>query len=283
MARSVTIGLVQLQAKQSEPANRERLKNSLIRSFESGADLVVLPELAYPGYSTDRQWLAQYAQTVQGEVVEEWSGLARRFGGYICGGFCEREGERLFNSAVVLGPEGVLLHYRKLHLFSGEAGCMAPGDLGLPVVELPIGKVGICICYDLRFVEVVRILALRGVELVLVPTAWLPGFDVGNIDEQNLAPQARGVVLQANLNQCFIACASQAGTSPPFEFLGSSLVVDAYGRVLLGPMGRSEEQLATVTIDLDVVRESQERPGGIAPREDRRTDVYTLMAEGERL
>ena len=114
---------------------------------------------------------------------------------------------------MVVGPDGVELHYRKLHLFDTEKQAFAPGDLGLPVVELGFGVVGLCVCYDLRFVETARALALQGAELILVPTAWLTGFDQVRWRDDGLAPQAQGAVLQANLNQSFIACASQAGGS----------------------------------------------------------------------
>ena len=116
-----------------------------------------------------------------------WTELARRHGGYLAGGFCERDGADLYNSAVLVDAGGIILHYRKLHLFSGEKQAFAPGDRGLPVVDTPMGRIGVCVCYDLRFVETVRILSLRGAQLILVPTAWVAGFDREPMDGNGVA------------------------------------------------------------------------------------------------
>ena len=106
---------------------------------------------------------------------------------------------------------GWLLHYRKVHLFAEEKVAFRAGNLGFPVVPTRFGNIGVCVCSDLRFVEVVRLMALRGADLICVPTAWLPGFDNERWDEHGMCPQANGAVLQANLSQVYIACASQAG------------------------------------------------------------------------
>ena len=185
-------------------------------------------------------------------------------------------------SAVLVGPEGVLIHYRKLHLFAGEQEVFCPGDLGLPVVDLSWGRVGLCVCYDLRFPEVVRAMALRGCRMVLVPTAWVTGFDVERRDAEGYAPQARAAAVQANLSQVFIACASQVGDTGHADLLGSSLLVDPRGRSVIGPLGEAEEIVAA-DIDPLATDQAQQRGSGINPRENRRTDVYRLWLEGEEL
>ena len=199
----------------------------------------------------------------------------------IVGGICEREGDALYNTAVGVSGDGVLFHYRKLHLFANEKHCFAPGDKGLPIVTTEFGTISApCICYDLRFVEIARLLALRGAELICVPTAWVPGFDRQRWDEHGFCPQARGALLQANLDQVYIACASQVGRNADFEFLGSSLVCDPYGQAVLGPLSSSEDSLASVEIDLDAVANAHDRDALINPRVDRRTDVYGLTVCG---
>jgi N-carbamoylputrescine amidase len=177
---------------------------------------------------------------------------------------------------VVVGPDGMALHYRKLHLFRDEKGAFAPGDLGLPVAELPFGRVGLCVCYDLRFVETVRVLALSGAELICVPTAWVTGFDKERWDERGLAPQAHGALLQANLSQVFIACASQVGNVNGLELLGSSVICDPFGKLVAGPLSGAEPGIELARIELDSVEHAQVRDPLIRPREDRRTDVYAL-------
>ena len=277
MARQATVALVQLTGEPFEPdGNRAAAADAIRRSFTSGADMILLPEMVIPGYVADADRLRPIAEPIDGPTVESWQSLASEGVGYIAGGFCEVDGDQLFNTAVVVGPGGVVLHYRKLHLFSEEKHAFAPGDLGLPVVELPFGMVGLCVCYDLRFVETARALALQGAELILVPTAWLTGFDQVKWRENGLAPQAEGAVLQANLNQTFIACASQAGVRGELDFLGSSVLVGPTGELVLGPLSGTADELAIAMVDLDDAERAQHRSELITPRADRRTDVYGI-------
>lgn len=282
MVREATVALAQITGEPFEPdRNRAAAETAIRRSFAAGADMIVLPEMVIPGYVADAERLRSIAEPLDGPTVESWRSLAAEGVGYIAGGFCEIDGDQLFNTAVVVGGDGVVLHYRKLHLFSEEKHAFAPGDLGLPVAELPFGTVGLCVCYDLRFVETARALALQGAELILVPTAWLTGFDQVKWRENGLAPQAEGAVLQANLNQTFVACSSQAGTRGDLEFLGSSVLVSPTGTLLLGPLSGTADELAIAKIDMDDAGRAQRRSELITPREDRRTDVYGLAVGGK--
>jgi predicted amidohydrolase len=264
-------------------ANREKGLDAAGRAFDQGADLVVLPELLVPGYDWDRERLEAGAEALDGPTVGAWTELAARHGGFLAGGFAERDGERLYNAGVLVGPEGVVLHYRKLHLFSGEKGAFTPGDLGLPVADTPLGRIGLCICYDLRFVETLRALSLAGAELVCVPTAWVPGFDATRWDAEGFCPQARYAAMQANLDGVFVACASQAGEWGEHTFLGSSVLADPRGRVVVGPLPGDADDLALGEVDLAGDGGASDRGGGIRPREDRRDDVYSLVLEGRPL
>ncbi len=281
MSATISVGLAQITTPPGEPEkNRERSLTAAEELFRQGANLVVLPELIASGYSTDRELMLSVAEAVDGPTVRAWQALAERAQGVIVGGFCERLGDALFNSAVAVDASGLLLHYRKLHLFSSEKGCFTPGDLGLPVAETPFGPLAVCVCYDLRFVETARALSLQGAALICAPTAWLPGFDDERWDEHGFCPQARNALMQANLDQVYIACASQAGVSGGYDFLGSSLISDPYGRAALGPLPGSVPALAIAEIDLDAARRAQDRDLLINPRRDRRTDVYGLTVSG---
>ena len=262
--------------------NRELARSAAAEAFEREADLVVLPELIVHGYVADGEQLAPLAEPVLGPSFEGWLDLARAAGGYVVGGFCERLGDDLYNSAIAVGPEGLVLHYRKVHLFAREKLAFRPGDLGFPVAPTRIGTIGLCVCYDLRFVEVVRIMALRGADVICVPTAWVPGFDQERWDADGMCPQAHGAVLQANLNQVFIACASQAGRVGDLDFLGSSVLADPYGKRVLGPLPGGEGELAIGEIDVGAAKRAQVRDELISPRRDRRTDLYGVWtAEGD--
>lgn len=282
MSRVVSVALVQVGTEPYEvDLNRKLITKMAEEAFSRGANVVILPEMAIPGYVVDAEAVAEVAEPLAGDTVDAWRELAAGHHGLVCGGFCERENGKLYNTAVLVGAEGVLLHYRKLHLFNEEKNAFAPGDLGLPIVDTPFGRIGVCVCYDLRFVEVVRSLALRGAELICVPTAWLLGFDDQRWDDRGMCPQGYAALVQANLNQTFIGCASQVGTYLDNEFLGASLLVDPFGRVVAGPLSATEPEIAVLEVDIDASRDALQRAGLISPRADRRTDVYGIKIAGE--
>jgi N-carbamoylputrescine amidase len=280
---TVSVGLVQIGSEPFEvEANRDLANRSATTAFDQGADIVILPEMIVHGYVADWKGLIPLAEPIDGPTVRSWSALAAEADGYIVGGLCERDGEALYNSAVAVGPDGLILHYRKVHLFADEKVAFKPGNLGFPVVPTRFGNIGVCVCYDLRFVEVVRLMALRGADLICVPTAWLPGFDTERWDEHGMCPQAWGAVFQANLSQVYIACASQAGLHGELDFLGSSCLADPYGKLAAGPLPGSDDAIKVTEIDIGATKKAQVRSELIAPRADRRTDVYGLLYQGER-
>jgi predicted amidohydrolase len=278
------VGLAQLVLPTGElAANRERLLDAIHRCADQGADLVVLPELASSGYRMAgwREALA-VAEPIPGPTTEGWREAAAATGCYVVGGICERDGGALYNSVAVVGPEGVLARYRKLHLFAEERLVFQPGDAGLPIVTLPFGRVGVVVCYDLRFPEAMRILALRGADLIAVPTAWAPGFD-RTPPPDGIIDQVHAAAVQANLNQVWVVCASRSGADGDLAYLGSSVIVNPHGRIEYGPAPRDEEVLEVASIDLAEARRAKVRDPLITPLADRRTDVYdaTLGYRGD--
>ena len=281
---SVILTLAQITAHPFEPERNREMTVSIARGAAAeGARIVILPELIISGYVLEADGLARCAEPVDGATYRAWHELAREYDLYICGGICERAGERLYNTAILVGPEGLVLHYRKLHLFANEKNIFAPGDLGLPIAQTALGRIGVCVCYDLRFIEVVRTFALRDAQLIAVPTAWVTGFDREPWDSAGWCPQARAAAIQANLSQVFIACASQVGAGKATRFLGSSILISPLGEPIIGPLSGTEPKVAQTTIDLDAVQAAQQRAAGVSPRTDRRTDVYGLWIEGRRL
>lgn len=282
MNHPVNVGLVQVGTEPYEvEKNRSGTVEMATRAFQDGADIVILPEMVVHGYVADARGVAPLAEPVDGPSARAWTEVAASHGGYICGGFCERDGDALYNSVIVVGPNGRILHYRKLHLFGDEKVAFRPGDLGLPIAHTTFGTIGVCVCYDLRFVEVVRVLALKGADLICVPTAWLPGFDRERWDEHGMCPQAYGALFQSNLSQTFIACASQAGIHGGLEFLGSSILADPYGKKAAGPLSGTEDEVFVVEVDMSAAKRAQVRDTLIAPRADRRTDVYGIVVDDD--
>lgn len=262
--------------------NRDTALGRSRAALAAGADLVVLPELAISGYVVDDALAREVAEPLDGLTSEAFTQLAREFDALIAYGFCERVGDDLFNTVAVVDGSGPVLHYRKLHLFDLEKAVYTPGDLGLPVADTRFGRIGVCICYDLRFVEVLRALSLRGADVVLAPAAWVGGFD-RTVPATGGTRHVDSVLAQANLDQVAVVAVSQvagAAHGGP-STLGGSVACDAYGELLAGPLSRTAADSARVEFDLAAIRAARVRGERIRPREDRRTDVYALSYEGD--
>lgn len=274
------VAVAQIRCDADDDAGRLRATVEAIeRGAADGADLVVLPELAACGYRLSARHLGLRAEPGDGSgfVLSAWRGAARRSGIAVVGGFAESTGSAIANAAVVIDPTGdVIGTYRKLHLFGPEHDVFAPGDRGLPVFEVAGARLAVLVCYDLRFPEAARIVALQGAQIIAMPTAWIRGFDAALPDGPRI-PHVDGVIVQANLNQVHVAAAGQVGEQDGSVFLGRSLVVDCFGQMLLDPLSPCGEAVVTVDVDLDAPERAQHRGPGISPRENRRTDVYGAL------
>ena len=166
---------------QFEPAFGEVESNlstvvSALRGAE--ADIIVLPELPFTGYRfRDRAELAALAEDpARSPGISALVELCRENGFHLATGFAEKAGDRIFNSALIIGPGGIVQTYRKLHLFDAENDYFDPGDRPLETVDIRGLRVGLMICYDWAFPEVARTLALQGADLICHPSnlvlAW---------------------------------------------------------------------------------------------------------------
>lgn len=246
----------------------------------AGAGLVVLPECASSGWLDDPHGIGPLAEPGDGSgpALSAWASAAARGGIAVVAGFPERQGKLLFNSVAVIDADGALAGtYRKLHLFGSERDVFEPGDHGLPTFEVGGLKVGVLVCYDLRFPEAMRLLALEGCDLIAVPTAWVAGFDARTPEgEGGRVGQVDGALVQANLNGVFVACADATGAVGKVRFLGRSLIASPYGEALAGPLPAAEAGMAVAEVTAEAARAAADRGPGISPRLDRRTDVYSL-------
>lgn len=142
------------------------------------ADLIVLPELAFTGYYfRDRAEAHRLAEDPDDSpVFEALKALCREQRFHIVTGFAERRGERCYNSAALIGPDGLIHVYRKLHLFHEERYWFDPGDVPLKVLSIHGARIGIMVCYDWAFPEVVRALALQGADIICQPANLVLSF-----------------------------------------------------------------------------------------------------------
>jgi predicted amidohydrolase len=278
-----TVALEQLDVVAGDrAANLDSAVRRAHAAFGAGAQIVVFPELATSGYVVDPAAARAVAEPLDGPSLAALGAVAGAHDGLVVYGFCESSGSGLYNSVVAVDGAGPVLHYRKLHLFDQEHGAYTPGDLGLPVVETRFGNIGVCICYDLRFVEVMRLLSLRDADIVIAPAAWVGGFD-RSVPEAGATRHVDSVLVQANLDQVAVVAVSQvAGASHGGPAtLGGSVACDAYGELLAGPLSRTAAASALATIDVAAVRAARRRGPTIRPREDRRVDVYSVVYGGQ--
>ena len=245
----------------------------LIRAAAAeGSQLIVLPELASTGYVFESHEEAKsLAEPVpDGPTTRAWAALATELGVHIVAGIAEKAGETLYNAAVIVGPEGYIGTYRKAHLWDQENVFFAKGDLGFPVFDTALGKVGVAICYDGWFPETFRRLALGGAEIVCIPTNWVPMPDQpdGEAAMANTLHRAA-----AHSNGVFIACADRVGVERGQPFEGQSLIIGPKGWTLAGPASRDRTETISAMVDLDEAgRKDLNRFNSVL--RDRRTDIY---------
>ena len=241
------VAVAQMDPKLAENArNLEACLARLEEAAAAGAELLVLPECAIPGYVFDSAEEAlPFAEEIPGPSSDRLAAECRRLGMHIVCGLLERDGDVLHNAAVLVGPDGLIGTYRKTHLpFLGVDRFVVPGD-ELNVYDTPLGRIGVEICYDLRFPEVTRTLALKGADIVAHPT----NFPVAARIQTELITVAR-----AAENRIYLLTANRVGKERSGEFCGWSQIVDPYGK-RLAEAGETEEALLVAEIDIAKARD----------------------------
>ncbi|RLG69031.1 MAG: acyltransferase [Methanobacteriota archaeon] len=230
-----------------------------------GADLLVLPELCTTGYAfRDREEAKKLAEPVPGPTTNSWAEKTREHGMYMVAGICEIDGNKLFNTAVLVGPHGFVGKYRKTHLFLDEKEIFTPGNSLSEVYTLPEmgARVGILICFDWVFPEVARTLALAGAEILCQPANLV-------LEYCPLVMRARSIE-----NRVYTITSNRIGEERGLRFIGKSQVTDVRGEILVS----SPSDVAEVkVVEIDP---NQARDKYITPKNhlfnDRRTEIYNL-------
>ena len=236
MADLLRVACVQLNASESKADNIERAGLLVARAAATGADLIVLPE-KWNGIGPPDFLRANAESLDDGETVDAMRSWARDHKVTIVGGSIaeRREGrDKLSNTSIVFDPDGeIAAVYRKIHMFDVEVGGQVyreseseePGEEASRVIDVEGWKLGMTVCYDLRFPELYRILAVEGAEIITVPAAFT--LFTGK-DHWELLLRARAVE-----NQCYIVAPNQWGTHRDGKAsYGRSMIVDPWGVVL---------------------------------------------------
>jgi predicted amidohydrolase len=254
----VTIGCVNYQSVWSDvDANLEKMRRMTVQAAEQGINLLVFPELALSGYECDDRCMhAEAAQVIPGPATEEMARTAAEHGLYVVFGMPERDPRdpnKRYIASVLVGPEGLIGRYRKIHLARPpeftESLCFAAGS-DLPIFDTRYGLVGIQICFDFWvFPELTRILALKGAEIVVNTTASPSG--PGKPFFLTATTAAR-----AAENRILTASANLVGTERRRSFYGHSCIAAAAPPTWLRiyAQGGTEEEIVTATVNLAALR-----------------------------
>lgn len=261
------VAIAQLITSPDKIANLKKAKEYIENAKKMGADFVCLPETFMIDLTPGLNY-ADVAETLDGPFVSGLAESARENNIYvICGMFESEKGEnvRAYNTTIVLNREGKIIHkYHKTHLYDAfayqESKSVIPGDGPLQVFETEFGTIGLLVCYELRFPEVSRQLALQGADVLMVPTAWLSGY----LKEEQFEILIRSRAIE---NTVYVCACDQVGTG----HAGRSMVVDPMG-VIIGSTGE-EESMFVADIDFERINRVREKNPCVAQR---RTEFYTI-------
>jgi len=235
MRDKVKIAAVQMDPKiMRNSDNLERIVLETRAAAKNGADLIIFPECALSGYVfSSREEAIPFAESIPGMSTERLATCCQELGVYVVYGLLEKDGDKCYNAAVLVGPEGFIGKYRKIHLpFLGIDRFLDAGNEPFQVYETPIGNIGLHICYDCNFVESARIMALLGADIIALPTNW---------------PQGRERIVnyvvnsRAYENRVHFVAANRVGIERGTSFMGHSKIVSAPGDTLVEASGDKEE------------------------------------------
>jgi predicted amidohydrolase len=252
-------------------ANIDATTAAIRESVTAGARVILLPELALSGYMLSSVDEARtVAITPDHAVFSDWAAAVAKTDGIVIGGFTELGSDgRIYNSAALVDATGVLAVYRKVHLWDKEKLIFTPGSVEPPVVDTPVGRIGVLICFDLEFPEFSRSLALRGAELIAVPTNW----PLENVPAGERVPEVTVAMAAAYSNHVAIACCDRAGVERGQDWNAASCIVDEHGWVIA-----TADAGGVVTADVDLALSHDKTMSAMVDVfGDRRPELYGAL------
>lgn len=245
--------LAQLASSEDKRKNLEKARKAVKESKEIyGADIVVFPEVYMSTFNKDitKNEILSDAEDITGQSVTGMKKLAKEYGVWIIFGFrekCEEDKERVYNSVAILNSEGELVSsYRKTHMYDAfgamESKNNKPGDKLFEPIDTPFGKLGLFVCYELRFPEISRYEAIKGADIIIVPTAWVSG----PLKEHHWDTLLTARAIE---NTVFMVGCDQSTES---NRIGRSKVVDPMGVSVV--TGSETEELIPCSIDLERIK-----------------------------
>jgi predicted amidohydrolase len=244
------VAAVQMEPRIGEvDANLKSILDRLREAADAGAKLIVFPECALTGYGFDsRDESIPYAEPIPGLSSKEVAAVCTELGVYAVYGLLERDGERLYNATVLVGPEGVVGTYRKVHLpFLGIDRFVDPGNRPFEVFEIEGVRVGMHICYDGTFPETGRVLTLLGADVLVLPTNW----PIQSLTTAEHLPATRAIE-----NVVYVMAVDRVGEERGCKFAGTSSIADP-GGVILAKAGLDSEEILYAEVDPAISRKKR--------------------------
>ena len=255
---------------QYEPRIHEKARNvkyqlgKTIEAAKNGAKLIVLPEMNQVGYCYySREEIRPYVESVPGPTSKKYAEVARKYETNIVVGLAEvdLDTNNYYNTQALIGPDGLIGKYRKVHSYISEPKWAKDGDLGFPVFSTEVGKLGLLICMDYHYFESSRILSLRGAEVICFSTNWLA--------ERGPAPVW---ITRSFENGVYTVCADRWGVERGVQFTGGSCILNPDGSIQnLKDAGNG---VVYGEIDLEMARKKKFPVGGDDRFDGRRPDEY---------
>jgi predicted amidohydrolase len=262
--------IVQFKASTNKETNLKKILNYISKAAQNKATLVAFPEfmMFYTNSSQTPKQLASLAETISGNFVTTIANTAKENHIQVIGSFYEKSTKknRVYDTSFVIDKSGkVISTYRKIHLYDAlgfrESDKMISGSKIAKPVKTSVGKVGLMICYDLRFPEMSRSLAVAGSEVLVAPSAWVKG----DMKEEHWLTINKTRAIE---NGCYVIAPDQVGNI----YCGRSIVVDPYGKILLDMKKR--QGIGYANIDLKKIKQVRK----VLPLlKNRRTDVYSTL------
>ncbi|OPY36470.1 MAG: C-N hydrolase family amidase [Methanoregula sp. PtaU1.Bin051] len=243
-------------------ATLDKIRPQVAKAAGDGASLIAFPEQFATGWDPASN---QHVQDLSGPIVTALKAYAEEYAIAILGSYREAHRPLPFNTAIAIGPDGsVIAQYRKMHpfTFAGENVHYAPGD-DLGIFDVRGFRLGIAICYDLRFPELFRLYADKGVHGVVVPSAW---------PESRLSHWELFIRSRAAENQMYVIGVNATGTTPVDTYAGTSMVAGPDGFV--SARAGSEETFLTTELDAGIVKEVRRQFPAL---KDQRAGIYRKL------
>lgn len=266
MSNQIKAGFIQFNPQLGNPEKNRDILSQLIEEGKE-AQLLVIPELANSGYNFESrdQAYSLAENTKDSKFLGFLIDQAKTHDLFLVAGMNEKEDTKLYNTSLLVGPDGLLGKYRKIHLFWNEFDFFEKGNLGLPVFDIGLAKIGMLICFDWVFPEVWRILALKGADIICHPSNLVLPY----------AQQA--VPVHGMINKMYNITSNRYGSEGNVTFSGQSIITDPQGKTLF----KAPEKTNSVyfhPLNIDLARDKQ-----ITPRNhvlnDRIPEIYTDLSK----